>query len=566
MTKFEDVIQPLLTGLEDLGTKSSTAANHYNTTTSEFQTYVNNNIDGATGNVSFLGKGAQGCKDAVSRNVSRSQHVVTKLQDFQLACDQTHKSLEELCPPYDEDSRYYLATNDTYGGMGGNADPYLTSVSQFFNEGQGNSPYSNVDPDSVSETVIWRIREDTLPSLCGQLDQLLTPGKGQQLVEDNINYAVGCIQSDFSSYKNQQQSYLEGSLKNKDQLQYYTTMLNSNHQIALRYLGIIANKMKLGYGEWLMEFQTITGQFQNDVDAASAITSPSIGDLITDVTAPGMTGKVYLWQTPNGLMVVVKSGTNPADVENAINQYIAAHGLSKDTAVTLIGYKDGGVTQQMVLDGENKGGENFKVNNLVLVGEKPLETLPENLNVLSYTKVDKEAPEHEMTILGLKPDQIIIPVSAVALAFLTDGIGDAAEAGLLGAAKSAGQEAVTSGTGDILKEMALAEVWNHTLGASPSAGTPEQMGQSMPYNVYYDPGDGSGVHLLTPIQLSQLANGKAAPNAKFYIGQSSAVPEENGANLDNFTHSSYLNSQLVPDPNPKGYTHGGVAPVNTSGN
>lgn len=563
MTKFEDVILPLLTGLEDLSKKSSAAANHYNTTTNQFQTYVLDHVDGATGSLPFLGKGAQGCKDAVNRNVSRSQHVVTKLQDFQLACDQTHKSLEELCPPYDQDSRYYLGSHDLYGLLGGSADPYSTSVSQFFNEGQGNSPYSNTDPSSVSETVIWRIREDTLPSLCGQLDMLLTPGKGQQLIEDNINYAVSCIQADFLSYKNQQHSYLEGTLKNKDELQYYNTQVNSSYQIALHYLSIIANKIKLGYGEWLMEFQTIVGQFQIDVDAASAISAPSIGDLITDVTAPGMTGKVYLWQTPHGLMVVVKSGTNPADVEKAINQYIASHGLSKDTAVTLIGYKDGGITQQMVLDGENKGGENFKVNNLVLVGEKPMETLPANLNVLSYTKVDKETPEHETTWLGLKPDQIIIPVSSVALAFLTDGIGNMAEAGLLGAAKEAGQEAVTQGARDIAKETIMAEIWNHTIGASPRAGTPDQMGPSMPYNIYYDPGDGSGVHMITPIQLSQLANSKVSPKAKLYISQSSAVPEESGANLDKFTHSSYLNSQLVPDPNPKGYSHGGVAPVDT---
>ncbi|GHO87910.1 hypothetical protein [Dictyobacter formicarum] len=567
MTKFEDVIQPLLTGLEDLSKKSSTASNHYNTTTNQFQTYVLDHVDGATGSMPFLGKGAQGCKDAVNRNVSRSQHVITKLQDFQLACDQTRKSLEELCPPYDQDSRYYLATNDLYGSMGGNADRYSTSISQFFNEGQGNSPYSGVDPASVSETVVWRIREDTLPSLCGNLDQLLTPGKGQQLIEDNINYAASCIQSDFQNYKSQQNNYLDSALSskeiNKDAWKYYDTQLNFSYQTALHYLTTIVNKVKLGYGEWLMEFQTIVGQFQVDVDADSAINAPSIGDLITDVTAPGMTGKVYLWQTPNGLMVVVKSGTNPADVEKAINQYIASHGLSKDTGVTLIGYKDGGITQQMVLDGENKGGENFKVNNLVLVGEKPMETLPANLNVLSYTKVDKETPEHETTWLGLKPDQIIIPVSSVALAFLTDGLGNVAEAGLLGAAREAGKEAVTQGARDIAKETIMAEIWNHTIGASPRAGTPDQMGSSMPYNIYYDPGDGSGVHKPSVEELTELANGKASPKAKFYISQSSAVPEESGANLDKFTHSSYLNSQLVPDPNPKGYDHGGVAPVNT---
>ncbi|GCF10022.1 hypothetical protein [Dictyobacter arantiisoli] len=560
MTKFEDVIQPLLTSLEDLSKKSTTACNHYNTTTDQFQTYVFDNIDGATGSIPFLGKGAQGCKDAVSRNVSRSQHVTTKLQDFQLACDQTRKSLEELCPPYDQDSHYYLGVHDTFGNMGGNADPYATSVSQFFNEGQGYSPYSGVDSSSISETVVWRIREDTLPSLCGNLDQLLIPGKGQQLIEDNINYAVSCIQSDFQSFQSKQHTYLETALSskeiNKDAWKYYDSQVNSCYQIAQHYLTTIVNKMKLGYGEWLAEFQTIVGQFQTDIDGASAISSPSVGDLIADVTAPGMTGKVYLWQTPNGLMVVVKPGTNADDVTKAINQYIAAHGLSKDTAVTLVGYKDGGnITQQMVLNAE-QGGENFKVNNLVLVGSKPLETLPENLNIISYTTASKETPEKEMMILGLKPDQIIIPVSAVALAFLTDGIG---EAGLA----AAGREALIGGGKDILKEATLAEIWNHTFGMGPTASTPERMNPSMPYNVYYDPGDGSGVHMISTVELSQLVYNKVSPKAKFYFSQPSVVPEEGGANLDNFTNSSYLNSQPVPDPNPSGYPHGGIAPINT---
>lgn len=357
--------------------------------------------------------------------------------------------------------------------------------------------------------------------------------------------------------------YLETALSskeiNKDAWTYYDAVLNSSYQLAQHYLTSIVNKMKLGYGEWLAELQTIVGQFQADIDEASVIGSPSIGDLITDVTAPGMTGKVYLWQTPNGLMVVVKPGTNAAEAEKAINDYIASHGLSKDTAVTLIGYQSGGdTTQQMVLNGE-KGGEHFQVNNLVLVGSKPGETLPENLNVFSYTKESKETPEKEMMILGLKPDQIIIPASAVAIAFLTDGLGEAGFA-------AAGREAFFGGGKDILKEAALAEIWNHTFGMSPNGATPERMSPSIPYNMYYDPGDGSGVHMISTVELSQLLSNKSnkvSPKAKVYFSQSSAVPEENGANLDNFTHSSYLNSQPVPDPNPKGYPHGGVAPVDT---
>ncbi len=93
--------------------------------------------------------------------------------------------------------------------------------------------------------------------------------------------------------------------------------------MAMHYVNVIAGKMKRGYTEWVTEFQAIVGQFQRDMVSAASINEPSLGDLINEVTTgPLANAKVIVWQTPHGLIVVVKDGTNPAAVEQAIQQYI----------------------------------------------------------------------------------------------------------------------------------------------------------------------------------------------------------------------------------------------------
>ncbi|MGH2510170.1 MAG: hypothetical protein ACRDHZ_22560, partial [Ktedonobacteraceae bacterium] len=225
MTLFRDVIQPLLSGLDDLNTKTKAAVDQYNNDTTTFQNYVSSSINGVTGTVSFLGQGADACVAAVNRNTSRAEHGTTKLGDFQLACDQTKKSLEDMTTPFDQQSNYYLKTSDLEGDISFvNGDRNETFVVDYFFVAQGYTLYDAMGVDA-STPIVNRIREDTLPGLCWQLDTLLTPGKGQGLLEDNITFAASCIQGDFQLYQSQRHSDLDAQLHQgsmaKDAHDYY---------------------------------------------------------------------------------------------------------------------------------------------------------------------------------------------------------------------------------------------------------------------------------------------------------------------------------------------------------
>ncbi|HEU5382073.1 MAG TPA: hypothetical protein VFV38_42180 [Ktedonobacteraceae bacterium] len=551
MTSLLDVIRPLTEQLDNLNNKATPAITRYNQDTTQFQNYTKSSVTGMTGNIPFLGQGADACLAAVDRNASRAHHVVAKLSDFQLACDQTKKELEEMTGPFDKESLYHLGVHDLYGNLDSrNADPYNTAVADYFLLAQGYSAYDTTDLNTI---IIWRIREDTLPGLSWQLDALLTPGKGQGLLEDNINYAVSCIQGDFQRFQTQRHSDLKEALQSKHieqgAYQVYDADVDGSYNLAMHYVNVIAGKMKKGYTEWATELQTIVGQFQLDVLTASAINEPSIGDLITEVTTgPNANAKVLLWQTPNGLIVVVKGGVDAATVEQAIQQYITQHHL-QGTPVTLIGYQNGGSTAQQII---RDGGQQYRVTNLVLVGAPLEDNLPQGLNTFVYQAQPKEKSEEEPTFLGLKKDQLFIPVAAVVVGLLTDGAGDFALLPALG-----------EGVKDVGTEYAIAYGWNKAAqqwnAQHPGEPMPEmQAGQPLP--IYLDAGDGNGIHQITWPEATLLANGKL-PHAKIFFKQSDFVPNEPGANLNNFTNSSFLNSQFVPDPDTGRLPHGGALPA-----
>jgi hypothetical protein len=555
MTSFLDVIRPLTDQLESLDNKTRVAAARYSEDTTQFQNYTISGVSGISGGVPFLGQGADACIAAVKRNVSRAQHVITKLSDFQLACDQTKKGLEDMSRPFDDASLYYLNSHDLYGLLSfRNADRYRTFEIDYFQLAQGYSPYDTTDPNM---TIIWRIREDTLPGLSWQLDTLLTPGKGQGLMEEQITYAVSCIQSDFQRYQSKRHEDISDALHNneieKDAYTYYIADADGSYKLAMHYVDVIAEKMKRGYTEWVTELQVLVEQFRLDVATAAAINEPSIGDLITQVTTgPDANAKVLVWQTPNGLVVVVKGGTDAASVEQAIQNYMDQHGLKGNTAITLLGYKDGGsVAQQMVLDEANG---NYHVTNLVLVGSQLWDNLPEDINKFAYQAPPKDQKEEEATYLGLKPDQIFIPAAAVVVGLLTDGLGDIPLLAAVGGEATVG----------VATEYALAEGWNATARKwnkeHPGEPIPEmQAGESLP--IYVDTGDGSGIHQITIQEETLLVNGKL-PQARIYFKQSQIiVPTESGADLTNFTKSSFLNSQTIPDPGTEKLPHGGALPV-----
>lgn len=547
MTSFLDVIRPLTEQLENLSNKAKTAVGKFTTDASQFQNYVTSNISGATGSVQFLGKGADACVAAVNRNFTRAQHVITKLSDFQLACSQTKGSLEEMSTPFDQESYYHLSTSDMYGSITfSNADSHMTFIIDYFRDAQGYSPYADVDPNT---TVIWRIREDTLPGLCWQLDTLLTPGKGQELVEDDINYAVSCIISDFERYRNKRHDDLYNDLHNggpygkidQDQYNYYIAEADGSFNLARHYVEVIAEKMRKGYTEWVTEFQAMVGQFQLDLTAAAAVDEPGLGNLIMQgTTGAGKDAKVLVWQTPNGLIVLIKDGANAREVEDAI---LAKYG---NVPVTLIGYKGGSdVAQQIILDEEDD--PKFKVTNLVVIGAPLKDTLPDGINYFSYQATPEVKEEEEGKFLGLKPDQILIPLAATAVGIFTDGLGELPF--LLKTAKDVGTEYI------LAEGWNVAEEWN-----KKHPGEPMPTGSDSP--IYIDTGDGRGIHKMSPTEATLLVNNDPGmAKAKIYFKTSYLVPNEPGANAGDFTNNSYLNSQLVPDPDTGKLPHGGALPV-----
>lgn len=543
MTLFKDVIQSLLTGLDDLNTKAKAAVDQYNSDTTNDQNYVTSNITGEPGSI-FLGKGADACINAINRNVARAQHGTTKLGDFQLACEQTKKSLEDLCSSFDNQSIYYLKTSE----MGGlidfkDADPNRTWMIDYFRQAQGYSVYDTTDPSAI---IVWRIREDTLPGLSFDLDSLLTPGKGQGILEDSINYAVSCIQGDFQSYQSQRHSDLQAELQqgmDKGAYQVYNAYVDSSYNEAMHYVNIIAGHMKSGYTEWVMEVQATIGQFQTDVVTASDIKALTIGDLTTEITTgPYKNAKVIILQTPHGLVVVVKGGADQTMVEQDIQQYLNDNGLPSTTAITMFGYEGGGdIAQNVIKDG------GYKVTDLVLVGAQLNDTLPGNIDVTTYQQAPKETKEQEATFLGLKPDQIFIPLATGAvLFFATGGIGDIAEAGV-------GSVLLEKG-GEIGTEYAASEIWNAAANQWNAQHPGEQMLVPEPPTttgpqLFVDDGNGQP-HPMTrqefyTIQQAGLTHQPLPKDWRFYMRQNSYVPEESGANLNSFTNSSYLNSQVV---------------------
>ncbi|HET8842693.1 MAG TPA: hypothetical protein VFN35_14605, partial [Ktedonobacteraceae bacterium] len=240
---------------------------------------------------------------------------------------------------------------------------------------------------------------------------------------------------------------------------------------------------------------------------------------------------------PNGLIVVIKDGADPAAVEAALK---AQYG---NMPITLIGYKGGSeAAQQIVLDQEHDPG--LHVTNLVVIGAPLKDTLPDGINYFSYQTQPEPKEEDEGKILGLKPDQILIPLAAVTIGIFTDGLGELPF--VLGAAKDVGTEYI------LAEGWNAAEEWNK---AHP--GEPMPTGNRSP--VYIDTGNGN-IHQATPMELTALADGKY-PQGKLYFKESYVVPNEAGSNQGDFTNSSYLNSQLVPDPNVSQSPHGGVLPV-----
>ncbi|MDQ2902403.1 MAG: hypothetical protein M3Y81_02485 [Chloroflexota bacterium] len=259
MTSFLDVIRPLTDQLKSMSDGANLASQTYTGGTTRFRNHIND-VGSLSSPIIFLGKGADAFITTVNHNADLSTQAITRLSDFQAACDDARKTMEDMSVPYDNESRYL---NNVYQiGEFSNADPYNTYEFQYFLDAQG---YTTSDTGDPRTTVVRRIREDTLPGLCFQLDRLLNTSNGQALLESNIDYAVSCIQGDFQSYQSKRHAFLDGALRSKEitkeQHSYYSPLVDSIYEVAMGAVNAIAKNMKTGYDSWDEELVAAANNF-----------------------------------------------------------------------------------------------------------------------------------------------------------------------------------------------------------------------------------------------------------------------------------------------------------------
>jgi hypothetical protein len=264
MTSFLDVIRPLTDQLKAMSDLAKLSVQAYTTGTTKFRNHIND-VGSLTSPIVFLGQGANAFVDKVNQNADLSTKAITRLSDFQAACDDAKKTMEDMSTPYDTESRYLL--NVPYLSDFNNANPlYSTHEVQYFLDAQGYTTSDAVDPRM---TVVRRIREDTLPGLSFQLDRLLTISTGQALLERNVIDAASSIISDFQSYQSQRHTFLDGALKSKkisqDLHKYYSTLVDSAYEKAMGVVHAIANNMGTAYDSWDDEFVAAANNFLTKV-------------------------------------------------------------------------------------------------------------------------------------------------------------------------------------------------------------------------------------------------------------------------------------------------------------
>ncbi|HEY7417308.1 MAG TPA: hypothetical protein VH593_19145 [Ktedonobacteraceae bacterium] len=263
MTSFSDVIRPLTDQLQAMSTLAQRADQSYTSGTTTFRNHTND-VGSLSSPIRFMGQGADAFVSTVNHNADLSTKAITRLSDFQAACDNTKKIMENMSEPYDSESRYL--SNVPMVGEFSNADPYNTYEYQFFLDAQG---YSRGEVNDPRTTVVWRIREDTLPGLSFQLDTLLDSSGGPALLEGNINSAVSYIQSDFQSFQSKRHSFLDDALRSKqitkEQHDYYSPLVDSMYNMAMGTVNAIAKNMKMGYDDWDQEFISAAKNFTSQI-------------------------------------------------------------------------------------------------------------------------------------------------------------------------------------------------------------------------------------------------------------------------------------------------------------
>jgi hypothetical protein len=263
MTSFLDVIRPLTDQLKSMSDLASKASLTFTTGTTTFRNHTHD-VGQLSSPILFLGRGADAFINTVNHNADLSTRAITRLTDFQAACDDAWKTMENMSEPYDSESRYLKNVPMIWEFS--NADPYNTYEFQYFINMHGYTAAASGDPRIA---IVQIIRENTLRGLSSQLDTLLDSYGGPALLEGNIESAVSSIQSDFQSYQAKRHAFLDQALSSKEitkqQHDYYSPLVDATYNMAMGVVNNIANNMKTGYDDWDSELISAVNTFLSQV-------------------------------------------------------------------------------------------------------------------------------------------------------------------------------------------------------------------------------------------------------------------------------------------------------------
>lgn len=569
MANLHNLVEQYLDGLNHLDKLAGDAISDYTASNKTF----GNTADKLRQNsqrwdisVPFQGLGADAFYQAVKANQTRAGILIAKLNDFQVACENTSKAIESATKEGDDLSNYYL-----HGWQD-------EAAADFLHDDGRHGFVEKLILDTLIDSVVTNTT----------LDRMLNPSNAASDIETGLESGAYALKQEARSTMFEKEQRFCDSDAGKQILETYGTkglenqpaykQITEDYNETCSLIDELKSRVFDGISAWALNMQTYTESGLEDFDAAAALNMPTLGDMITLLNTTYKNQSVVIWQTPNGGLLVMVNGSHvsASQVEADIEQYMLAHKL-KNAPITLVGYKGGtNVAQQVVEDlYDHPSDYHFTIPNVVMVGggvPDRSKNMYAGTNYLVYQMLPEQEGQsspltaEQWTIMGLTA------IAGIALTPLTAGGSDEAAAAIDGAelAEAGGDaleaskwlEAIKEEAADLAKEKAIEFNADVLYNSTHPESEPEmsKILAEMANNQYSDNLSGGLMsHPYAPAGQTPtvdpntgLPQSPAGPyqsiKGKLYYDNLILIPDEEGMNKGTYMNSSFLDRQPLPDP------------------
>ena len=483
----------------------------------------------------FQGLGAKAFANLAALNKGHALLVNAKIHDFSNASRNLLSDIQGLTSQYEVSNPRY--ENDGGGGFpnpviyqftGGMSYPDMlhTLMDGFLTT---TSMDALLDPRGIRAT----IHDGIQVGLHHLIDKITTGYQTLPVVHDELQMTPDQLHSN--------DGYFYWDLR-KHKTEYHTS---------IEIVQGLARNMETQLETWALALYELAKQYAQEVSDAAQINRPTVSDFIFEASQPAFANQsVLIWQLPNGgLFIMVKGGHKHHD-EQLIKDYLKNVPDRKVPLVTILGYQDGILAaQQIINDAQFQGDQpnhknpnailSINIINAIMVGNQsdiPGEPTDSPVNYINYSLNPEE--KKVWSLLGLNEEQAITMGVTTVVALVLDQpelmAGDiAAVLGKVGAEKlteyalALGFNAADSGNPQAAAQYLIDWTKNHNVEKVTLSD-----GQTMPYPAYVGL-QLSGQHPLKIVGRS--------------FDHTYALPNEPNLQKD-FGKSAYLGEQFVLDP------------------